>query len=396
MIGGRLVLMIGIAQLVCWGIGYYFIGVFAAPIAADLGWSRTVVFAGFSGALVVMGLSSAAVGRAIDRHGGRPVMTAGSLLLAAGFVLLGLAADIATYAAAWLLLGLAMRMTLYDAAFAALSRIAGPDARLPIAQVTLIGGLASTVFWPVGYGLVAALGWRGALFAYAALALATAPIHWAIPDRRYQAAAPAPAPEREEARDPWTAAAFLYLFVMAVSAMVNAAVSAHMIPLLAALGVAPAAAVGVAALRGIGQSAARLGDVLLGRRLSPFTLAVLATGAVPVALACGTFAGAGTAAAVAFAFLYGAGFGLLTIARGTLPLVLFATGSYGATAGRLLAPGFALSALSPLGYAFAIDWFGARAALLIALALTLLVVAAAVLLNVRERSPIVARSLDRA
>lgn len=91
----------------------------------------------------------------------------------------------------------------------------------------------------------------------------------------------------------------------------------------------------------------------------------------------------------------GAGYGLVTIARGTLPLVLFATGTYGATVGLLLAPGFALSALSPLGYAFAIDWFGARAALLIALALALLVVAAAVLLNVRERSPMVARSFDR-
>jgi predicted MFS family arabinose efflux permease len=383
-IGRPLVVSVGAAQLVCWGIAYYFIGVFAGPIGDDLGWSPAIVFAGFSGALLVMGLASPTIGRLIDHHGGRPVMTAGSVLLAIGFVVLSLTGNLATYAAAWLFIGLAMRMTLYDAAFAALSRIAGPEARSAISRVTLLGGLASTVFWPAGFWLIHALGWRHALLVYAGLALATVPVHWAIPDRR---AAPTAEPAERESpavSGRWSEAALLYLFIMTVSAMVNAAVSAQMIPLLAALGVAPAAAVGVASLRGIGQSSARLGEVMFGRRLSPFALTLLATGAIPLALACGLFAGAAPAAAIAFALAYGAGFGLLTIARGTLPLVLFPTRAYGATAGRLLAPGFMLSALSPLACALAIERLGVRAALLIALALMLLVAAAAARLRRRQ------------
>ncbi len=388
MITGRLVLSIGLAQLVCWGISYYLIGVFADPIGAELGWSRAVVFGGFSGALVVMGLSSAAVGRAIDRRGGREVMVAGSLLIAAGCIALSLATNLAVYVAAWLCLGLAMRMTLYDAAFAALTRIGGPQARLPISQVTLLGGLASTVFWPVGYGLIETLGWRPALWVYAALALATVPVHLAVPAARYQSAAePVPPPPVTGVPGRRAGVAMLYLFIITVAAVVNSALSAHMIPLLVALGVAPAAAVGFATLRGIGQSSARLGEVLFGRRLSPFMLAVVATGAVPVALAFGLLAGVAASAAAAFALIYGAGNGLLTIVRGTLPLVLFDVRAYGATVGRLLAPGFYLSALAPLAYAFAIERFGPRAALLIALALAVLAAAAAVVLRRRHGAP---------
>ncbi len=388
MITGRLVFLVGLSQLVCWGISYYLIGVFADPIGAELGWSRALVFGGFSSALVVMGLSSAAVGRAIDRHGGRIVMTAGSVLIALGCVLLSLTNGVVLYFAAWLCLGLAMRMTLYDAAFAALTRIAGPRARLPISQVTLLGGLASTAFWPIGYALIERLGWRGALWVYAVLALAMVPIYLMLPAERY--AAPPPVephgqPTVATAAPPATRnwPAILYLLIMTVAAVVNSALSAHMIPLLVALGVAPVAAVGFATLRGIGQSSARLGEVLFGRRLSPFSLAVIATGAVPVALLFAFFAGVSSFAAVAFAFVYGAGNGLLTIARGTLPLVLFDVRAYGATVGRLLAPGFYLSALAPLAYALAIERFGANAAVAIALVLALAVVAAAVLLRRR-------------
>ncbi|MBV8426857.1 MAG: MFS transporter, partial [Hyphomicrobiales bacterium] len=167
MITRWLVLWLGLSQLICWGISYYLIGGFGDLIAADLGWSRSLVFGGFSAALVVMSLVSSVTGRVIDRHGGRAVMTAGSCLLALGCVGLSLAHDVVTYYAAWLVLGLAMRATLYDAAFASLARIGGPQARRPISQITLLGGLASTTFWPIGEGLSSLFGWRGAVLAYA-------------------------------------------------------------------------------------------------------------------------------------------------------------------------------------------------------------------------------------
>ena len=150
MITRGLVWRLGISQLVCWGVSYYLVALFAAPISAETGWSQTLIYGGFSAAIVVMGIVSGAVGRAIDRHGGRPVMVAGSVLMALGCAGIALARGPLTYYAAWLCLGVAMRMSLYDAAFAALARIGGREARRPISQITLLGGLASSALWPVG------------------------------------------------------------------------------------------------------------------------------------------------------------------------------------------------------------------------------------------------------
>lgn len=186
-IGRRTIVCLGISQLVCWGITYYLIGVFGELIAADLGWSRTVVYGGFSIALLAMGIVSPLVGRLIDHLGGARVMSLGSVLCTLGTAGLALAHGFAAYYAAWICLGVAMRATLYDAAFATLARLGGPDAGRPIAQITLLGGLASTCFWPIGHLLAESFGWRGALLVYALIALATVPLHLAIPRGRYEA-----------------------------------------------------------------------------------------------------------------------------------------------------------------------------------------------------------------
>lgn len=163
MIAGRSVLWLGLAQLISWGITYYLIGGFGDAMIADLGWGRGAVYAGFSVALLVMALASPQAGRWIDRHGGRRVMAAGSVLNAAGCLALAASHDRWVYYAAWLVLGVAMRLTLYDAA---LARIAGAGARRAMAQITLLGGLASTVFWPLGHWIAGRVGWRGAVAAY--------------------------------------------------------------------------------------------------------------------------------------------------------------------------------------------------------------------------------------
>jgi Major Facilitator Superfamily len=389
LVARRTVFCLGLSQLVCWGISYYLIGAFGDLIAADLGWSPSMVYGGFSAALVVMGLSSPTVGRAIDRHGGRPVMVAGSGVTALSCIGLALAHDAVLYYAAWLGLGLAMRMTLYDAAFAALARIAGAAAKRPISQVTLLGGLASTVFWPVGHALAEHVGWRGAVFAYAGFAILTIPLHLALPRGR---AAPAPEPPSEpppsrptEGTGGRRVAATLYALIAMLTSVLNSGLSAHMIGMLAGLGMAAWLAVWIATLRGIGQSSARLCEVLSGSRLHPLTLAVLATALLPVAFLAGLLSGEFVLAGVAFAFLYGAGNGLVTIIRGTLPLVLFEPEAYGSLVGRLLAPSFLLAALAPLGYAAIIENFGDLAAFVLSVALAALVFGAAVTLRLRFR-----------
>jgi MFS family permease len=384
----RTVFCLGLSQLVCWGISYYLIGAFGDLIAADTGWSPPVVHGGFSAALLVMGLSSSSVGRAIDRHGGRAVMVLGSGVTVLGCAGLALAQHVFLYYAAWLCVGLAMRMTLYDAAFAALARIAGAAAKRPISQVTLLGGLASTVFWPIGHALAEQLGWRGAVLVYAGFAVLTIPLHLALPGGRAGPASPTPLPgppPAPAAPGSRRLAAALYAVIVTLTSFLNSGLSAHMIAMLAGVGMAAGLAVWIATLRGIGQSSARLCEVLSGSRLNPLTLAVLATALLPVAFVAGLFSGQLVAAGIAFAFLYGAGNGLVTIVRGTLPLVLFDPGAYGSLVGRLLAPSFLLAALAPLAYAVVIESFGDRAAFALSCAVAAIVLGAAIILRLRYR-----------
>ncbi len=386
MIATRTVLALGVSQLVCWGITYYLIGVLGPLIVADLHWSSATVYGGFSVSLLVMAASSAVVGRWLDRRGGAWAMTLGSVVIAAGCLMLGLARNVAVYYAAWVVLGFAMRLTLYDAAFAALARIGGPLARRPIAQITLLGGLASTVFWPVGGALAERFGWRGAVLAYGLVALATIPLHATLPRGRYAGTAAAAggttqAPVTSRPADP--ARAWLYALIVALVAFLNSAMSSHMIAILAALGLAASAAVWISAARGIGQSASRLAEIMFGRTLDPLRLNLMATGALPIAFLLGFAGGAAPAAAVAFSLLYGAGNGVATITRGTLPLVLFDHRVYGAVVGRLLMPSFVLSAAAPLAYAEVLDRFGARGALALSVAVALAALGASVALALR-------------
>lgn len=332
-----------------------------------------------------MGVSSPLTGRLIDRYGGRPVMIAGAGLTALGCIGLALAHAIGTYYAAWLCLGLAMRASLYDAVFAALARIGGHLARRPMSQITLLGGIASTVFWPIGHGLAELLGWRGAVLAYAAFALLTVPLHLMIPRGRYVDAhtkVTGDRPEQITGGREQLVAAGLYALIAALVNFLNSAMSAHMIGLLAGLGLVASVSVWVAALRGIGQSSARLCEVLFGARLQPLDLNLAAMAILPLGFAAGLFGGQMLAEAIAFAFLYGAGNGIAIITRGTLPLVLFEQRSYGAFVGRLLVPSFILSAIAPVTYAFIIDRFGDAAALYLSIAIAGVALSASIWLRV--------------
>jgi MFS family permease len=387
LISQRLVLRLGLSQLVCWGVSYYLVGVFGDSIAADFRWSRDVVYGGFSTALLAMGLASPFVGRWIDRRGGRDVMAIGSLVMAAGCLGLALSRGLASYYGAWIGIGVAMRMTLYDAAFAALARIGGPEAKRPISQITLLGGLASTVLWPVGEGLAHWFGWRGAVACYAAFAFMTVPLHLGISGERYGATQMAATsadrrPLADTKADRFFAGA-LYALIATIANILNSGMSAHMIGILAGLGVAASASVWIATLRGVGQSLSRGGEVLFGRRLNPLTLNFAATLLLPFSFVAGLFSAESAAAALAFAFFYGAANGILTITRGTLPLVLFDHRAYGAFVGRLLVPSFLLSAGAPVAYAFMIERLGAAAALYFSTLLAVLAFVAGAALVIR-------------
>lgn len=380
---------LGLSQLLHWGLSYYLIGVFGGRIAADTGWSHATVYSGFSVALLVMGVLSSPIGRLVDRVGGRVPMSAGAVLAAAGCAGLALGHAYWIYLLSWVGLGAAMRLTLYDAAFAALAKAFGSGAKRPIAQITLLGGLASSAFWPFGNWLAENWGWRGACWVYAAIALASIPLFLTLPKVRMPVAGDAePGPPLPPAPPPSKLAAWLFAYTVAGLNFLNAALSAHMIVILAALGLALPMAVSVGALRGIGQSSARFCEVMFGGRINPLNLHLGAALGFPLSFVAGVWSGDWLVAAMAFALIYGAANGLMSITRGTLPLVLFDPRTYGATVGKLLTPGFVLAAAAPSAYAALLDGFGPRVTLWVSAIIALTIAAAAGVLRRRFYRPI--------
>ena len=385
-IPARAVVCLGLTQLVSWGVSFYLISNFGPAMQAELGWGVAQIYGGFSLAIVVMAAASPMAGRAIDRWGGERVMSAGSVLVALGCALLAMAHAALPYYAAWVVLGVGMRLTLYDAAFATLARNGGPQARRAMSQITLFGGLASTVMWPVGQLLAQWLGWRGAVLAYAGFSLLILPLYLALPRGRYAAGAEQSAERPGLARTPadQRLAQGLYALIAMLANFLTAANATHLIAMLTGLGLAASAAVGISALWGIGQVSARLLELLFGALLHPLMLNLATTVVMPLCFLAGTMAGH-PVAAVLYTCLYGACNGLLTITRGTLPLALFDYRIYGALVGRLLVPSFLLTAAAPVAYGELIAWQGPRAAMLVSMLLAVVILAASAWLYVRFR-----------
>lgn len=361
---------LGITQIIGWGTTYYALGALSQEIAAETGWSTALIFGAFSASLLLSGIVSRASGRLVDRKGGRLSMVVGSLLSALGLVLLGLFPHPITYVIGWLVLGIAMRFATYDAAFASLTQITGRDARRAISYLSLFGGLASTVFWPVSHYLGLSIGWADTLLVYAALHIVIClPIHWAVlgeaqgeRDAHHEAAASSAVLDDRDRRT----AMVLFGAALALNGLVFSAISAHAVPLFSSLGFGGEQAVLVAALIGPSQVASRLGEILLGRRLSAMHLGLMAFGLLPLAIAL--FAGLGFSwpAAILFALLYGASNGLVTIAKGAVPLMLFGPKGYGEVLGAITAPSLVLNAAAPLIFAVMLNVASAQLALIAA------------------------------
>ena len=361
---------LGTAQTLAWASTYYLPAILAAPIARDLGTSVPTVLAAFSVALVVSALVGPRAGHTIDRLGGRPVLMVTSLVFAAGLGALGLCQGLAGLFAAWVLLGLGMGSGLYEAAFASLVRLYGRQARSGITGITLIAGFASTVGWPLSAWLESRHGWRATCGAWAALHLllglplnawlprvgagrAPAPAPAVRADEPAAAPSPAPAPRGE-----WRAMLVLS-WVFAATLFTATALATHLPRLMQAAGASVAAALLVGTLIGPAQVAARVLEFGFLRRAHPLWVARLATALHP--LGAGLLLLAGAAWAPLFGLLHGAGNGLLTITKGTLPLALFGSAGYGARQGWLMAPARVSQALAPVAFGLVLDWWPGQA-----------------------------------
>lgn len=338
---------LGVVQILAWGSSFYLPAVLAGPVAESTGWPLAWVVGGFALGLLVAAFASPHVGAAIHRHGGRPILALAALLLAAGLTTLALSPALSVYLTGWLIVGAGMCCGLYDPAFATLGRLYGAEARPAITTLTLWGGFASTVCWPLSAFLVAQVGWRGACLAYAGLhLLVTLPlVLLLIPPAP---ALPAAGNTRQAADGPLSSrerrAFLLFAGVLVLGGAIMALVSVHLITLLQAREVALASAVSYGALIGPAQVGARVVEMALKGRHHPLWTLMAAFGLIALGL---LLLAAGLPGVGLALVLYGAGNGIYSIARGTVPLVLFGPVRYPALVGRLARPGLIAQALAP-------------------------------------------------
>jgi MFS family permease len=354
---------IGITQTLAWGSTYYLTAVFADPVAADLHLSRQWFYGAVSAALLLSGLLGPLAGRLIDRHGGRDVLAATNLVFAVGLILLSQASGPASLTLAWLILGIGMGFGLYEAAFATAAGLYGSEARNAITGITLFAGFASTVGWPASAFFISTFGWRGACVAWAVLHLLIGlPMNRLLVPKAVQEHVPVPAADTSAPKTiPWTMIVLASVF--GATWFVSTAMAAHLPRLLEALGATPVAAVAAASLVGPAQVVARLIEFGVLRHAPPMISARLATIMHPIGAAI--LAVFGAPVAVLFVLLHGGGNGLLTIARGTLPLAMFGAAGYGLRTGILAAPARILQGAAPLLFGYVLDQGGPLAALLL-------------------------------
>ncbi|MGM4932859.1 MFS transporter [Tardiphaga sp. 1201_B9_N1_1] len=382
------ILALGTTQTLAWASSYYLPAILADPIARDLGISSNWFFAAFSAALAISGLLGPRVGRQIDVVGGRQVLSISNVTFAIGLALLGASHSLWMLATAWLLLGIGMGLGLYDAAFGALGRIYGDKARRAITGITLLAGFASTIGWPLTAWGLETIGWRNTCFAWAAAHVVIGlPLNvFFLPTVRRVATATT---EAVKPHIPIDRTMVLLAFAFAAAWAVTGAMAAHLPRILESTGATTVQAIAAGAFIGPAQVFARVMEVSVLSRLHPLTTTRLACITHPLgAIIVAVFGGG---AASVFAVFHGAGNGILTIARGTLPLAIFGPQNYGYRLGLLGAPARIAQALAPLAFSLLIDVLGGRV-LLVSSALSILALLA--LSFVHSRQPARAASSE--
>ncbi len=370
-----------VTEVVSWGVLYYAFPVALASITADTGWSASATTAAFSGGLVVSALAGIPVGRWLDRFGPRRVMTAGSLLAAPAAAAIGLAPNLAWFVSAWLVAGVAMAAVFYQAGFAALTRWYGPARVRALTTLTLVAGLASTIFAPLTSLLLDHLSWRATYLALAVvLALVTVPLHalaltppW-TPAPEHDHRDDSPAPVRSIVSSP----GFLLLSgALTLTAFGMYSASLTLIPLLTGRGMSASLAATTLGLLGAGQLLGRIGYAPLTARTSPAarTVAIVAASALAIALLAVVPGPA--VLLVGLAVFAGAARGAGTLLQATVVADRWGSARYGALSGWFAAPITGAAALAPWAGTALAEALGSYPSMFVGLAVLVAVAAGA-------------------
>jgi MFS family permease len=343
----RVLLVLCGTEIISWGVLYYAFPVLAPMITRTTGWSTTWATAAFSAGLVTAALVGIPVGRWLDRWGPRPVMTAGSVLAVPAVLGIASARTIGWFLAAWVLAGCAMAAVLYPPAFAALTRWWGRRRVRALTAVTLVAGLASTVFAPLTALLSQHLGWRHTYVVLAVvLAVGTIPAHL------FGLAGRWPAGEAEHRATPpdsvYRSRAFVSLAVaLSLGAFAVYAVVVNLVPLLTGRGMATSTAALALGLGGVGQVSGRLGYARLAAVTGVRTRTSLVLAAVAVAIALLAVVPGPTVLVIVIAMLVGATRGVFTLVQATAVSDRWGATHFGRLNGLLSAPTTTAMSVAP-------------------------------------------------
>jgi len=362
----RIVTVVGAAQVISHAGAYYLPAVMAVPASIELSISSATVYAGLSVALAVSGLAGPTAGKLVDRFGGRPVLIASNLLLAAGLSLLALAQGLGLLLLAYAVLGLGMATGMFEVAFAAIVRIFGKKSHNALVGVTMVAGFASVAGWTISVFVEARYGWRGVCWFWAAMnVLVALPLNALIPRASESSDTAAPSEEHNQTVQPSVLVhdpkrekylTVLLAFVFASSGFISMGMMSHLPRLLEGVGVPLLVAFSIGALVGPAQITGRILDFTFLRRLHPLIGTRIAALAHPLGIAALVVLGAPFAAL--FVILHGLGNGILIIARGTLPLALFGPQGFGRRQGWLTMPAKFAQAIAPFTFGLALTQWG--------------------------------------
>lgn len=346
-----LIAWMGLAQIIAWGSIYYLFALLIVPLERELQASRAAIAGAFSACLLASGLTAPWVGRLIDRNGGRMVMTAGSIASALLLVLLSQVRSLAMLYLVWAALGVAMAAMLYEAAFAVVTQAFPNNYRRAIATLTLFGGFASTIFWPLTAWMMEAIGWRNTALAWAALNLGLcAPIHfWLVPTHHALRPATSAHISREN-RKAWLGNPVFLAFGLAFvgQALAISALGMHLLTLFVERGLSVIEAATIGAMIGPMQVIGRLIEMSLSAHHTATSVGRWAVCLLPISLVVLLFAGVQGFILILFAGCYGIGNGTMTIVRGAAAAELFGREAYGEMMGLLALPAMLARAAGPV------------------------------------------------
>lgn len=361
-----------ITQVISWGTLYYAFSVLLGPIGAGRAWNQAEMVGAFSLSLLVSGLAAYPVGKLIHRFGGRLMMSLGSACGAFSLAAVAVAPSLPLFYLAWACAGLAMSLTLYEAAFAVLSKIYDADYRRAVTAVTLAGGFASTLFWPLTERLVSWTGWQSTLLFYAALHLFVClPLHAAG-----LRVAPSSLPPPTGVATAHTILGLIrmprFLFLTAsftLNSIVFAVFAVHLIPLLEARGLSSHHAAWLAAFAGPMQVFGRVMEFRFGSRWRASQIGIVALAAMVPALLGLTADRTPWFGTLLCIGLYGVSNGVMTIVRSLTIVDLFGREHYAQVSGAISAPATVARAAGPILASAVLLFSQGYAAVLILLAL---------------------------